>query len=375
MSNPLDYTIGLITALRTEYVAAQVFLDEKHPEPKCRSPGDPNHYTLGRIGNHNVVITVLPAGQYGLTSAAMVASDMRHSFPYINSCLLVGIAGGAPNHKNDIRLGDVVVSTPSDDHGGVFQYDFGRSIQQQDFQHTQHLNQPPMIFQEATKRLRAQHKATGTRLHNAVVATLKKHPRLQKTYGRPGTPDQLYLPDIIHSETDGASCFQDCGSDPSSLVDREQRTGYELDPSVHYGLIASGNTLCRDATLRDKISTEKDILCFEMEAAGVMNIIPCIVVRGICDYSDSHKNKDWQGYAAMTAAAYAKDLLRHVPSTMKNRGRASYTESVSTRQVELPGLLSKGGVILGRNCWEYVIVLVLLYLSRALYSNAVSSYS
>jgi nucleoside phosphorylase len=69
----------------------------------------------------------------------------------------------------------------------------------------------------------------------------------------------------------------------------------------------------KDALVRDKLSAEKGVLCFEMEAAGLMNHFPCLVIRGICDYSDSHKNKEWQGYAAMVAAAYAKDLLRQIP--------------------------------------------------------------
>ena len=56
------------------------------------------------------------------------------------------------------------------------------------------------------------------------------------------------------------------------------------------------------------------VICFEKEAAGLMNHFPCVVIRGICDYSDSHLNKDWQRYAAMTAAAYAKDLLNRVSS-------------------------------------------------------------
>jgi nucleoside phosphorylase len=67
--------------------------------------------------------------------------------------------------------------------------------------------------------------------------------------------------------------------------------------------------LIKDATVRDKLAAEKDVLCFEMKAAGLMNHFPCLVIRGICDYSDSHKNKEWQGYATMVAAAYAKDLL------------------------------------------------------------------
>jgi nucleoside phosphorylase len=60
---------------------------------------------------------------------------------------------------------------------------------------------------------------------------------------------------------------------------------------------------------RDKLSRQDNILCFEMEAAGMMDHFPCLVVRGICDYCDSHKNKQWQPYAAATAAAYAKELL------------------------------------------------------------------
>jgi nucleoside phosphorylase len=65
----------------------------------------------------------------------------------------------------------------------------------------------------------------------------------------------------------------------------------------------------KDALVRDQLAAENDILCFEMEAAGLMNQFPCLVIRGICDYSDSHKNKEWQGFAAMTAAAYARDMI------------------------------------------------------------------
>ncbi|KAI2630977.1 hypothetical protein GGR54DRAFT_585050, partial [Hypoxylon sp. NC1633] len=79
---------------------------------------------------------------------------------------------------------------------------------------------------------------------------------------------------------------------------------------IHYGLIGSANQLMMDALIRDKLAKEMDVLCFEMEAAGLMNHFPCLVIRGICDYSDSHKNTEWQGYAAMVAAAYARDLLR-----------------------------------------------------------------
>jgi nucleoside phosphorylase len=69
----------------------------------------------------------------------------------------------------------------------------------------------------------------------------------------------------------------------------------------------------KDALLRDKFVKENDVLCFEMKAAGLMNQFPCLVIRGNCDYSDTYKNMEWQGYAAMAAAAYAKDLLCRIP--------------------------------------------------------------
>ena len=100
------------------------------------------------------------------------------------------------------------------------------------------------------------------------------------------------------------------------MTDEVQRDPRDTTyPEIHYGTIASGNTLVKDATARDQIVADvgEDCICFEMEAAGLMNHFPCLVIRGICDYSDSHKNKEWQGYAAMAAAAYTKDLLYRIP--------------------------------------------------------------
>jgi hypothetical protein len=85
------------------------------------------------------------------------------------------------------------------------------------------------------------------------------------------------------------------------------------DPPIHYGIIASGNQVMKHGGIRDRIAKEVNALCFEMEAAGIMNFLPCLVIRGICDYCDTHKNKDWQGYAALAAAAYAKVVLSFVP--------------------------------------------------------------
>ncbi|KAI9773365.1 MAG: hypothetical protein M1840_007580 [Geoglossum simile] len=312
MSNPSGYTVGWICAITTEYVAAQAFLDEKHEGPEYVSPNDNNNYTLGKIGKHNVVIAVLPDGEYGISSAASVARDMLHSFPNIRIGLMVGIGGGAPSQKHDIRIGDVVVSAPRNGESGVFQYDFGKTIQNQSFQHTRFLNQSPTILLTAVNGLKAQYEGEGHRLEAAINTVLDKKPRLRK-YKRPDpSSDRLYQSGVTHPPKDQADCATTCGDDPQKLILRPERTEYEDNPAIHNGLIASANQLMKDASVRDKLVAEKDVLCFEMEAAGLMNHFPCLVIRGICDYSDSHKNKEWQGYAAMVAAAYAKDLLRYI---------------------------------------------------------------
>jgi nucleoside phosphorylase len=120
----------------------------------------------------------------------------------------------------------------------------------------------------------------------------------------------LFKPKMTHKELCGAA--SECVRDPSNLIKRRARTETEDNPTIHYGLIASGNQLMKDAVVRDRISAEKDFLCFDMEAAGLMNHFPCLLIRGLCDYSDSHKNEDWEGYAAMIAAMYAKDLVTRV---------------------------------------------------------------
>ncbi|KAK2616324.1 hypothetical protein QQS21_000758 [Conoideocrella luteorostrata] len=311
MSNAGDYTVGWICAIVTEYVAAQELLDEEHDQPEFISTDDTNDYTLGRLGKHNVVVAVLPGGEYGTSSAASVATHMLRSFPNIRIGLMVGIGGGAPSAKHHIRLGDIVVSEPRDGESGVFQYDFGKTIQGRAFQYTRALNQPPTSLRTAMTGIQAQHKRKGHQLEATINAILEKNPRLEEEYKRPAPEtDRLFKSEVTH---DACGCAGSCATEPLNLVPRRPRTKKEDNPAIHYGLIASANQLMKDAVVRDKLAMEKAVLCFEMEAAGLMNLFPCLVIRGICDYADSHKNKEWQGYAAIAAAAYAKDLLSRIP--------------------------------------------------------------
>ncbi|KAK1255117.1 hypothetical protein MKX08_009112 [Trichoderma sp. CBMAI-0020] len=303
------YTVGWISALSVEFAAAGQLLDEEHGD-LALDHDDDSLYTLGSIGKHNVVIACLPTGSMGTNSAAAVAARMKAQFPSIRFGLMVGIGGGVPGVIADIRLGDVVVSQPSARSGGVIQYDFGKSTPD-GFARTGFLSPPPTILLSALAKMQAQ----SLRGRSVFAAHLSRFDGLSDFRRDHAGPDQLFESNYDH--VGGPTC-EAC--DQKQLVKRKPGRG-ENQVKAHYGIIASGNMVMRSGRARDKLSSELgDVLCFEMEAAGLMNGFPCLVIRGICDYADSHKNKTWQPYAAATAAAYAKELLLTIPSTVHAQG-------------------------------------------------------
>ncbi|KAL6691296.1 putative wd40 protein [Trichoderma pleuroticola] len=327
------YTVGWICAIHTELVAALALLDERLDRPKGLDPNDSNNYELGKISNHYVAIACLPDGEQGIAAAAGAATNLLRSFPNIRFGLMVGTGGGAPTSHHDIRLGDVVVSTPRDGKGGVFQYDFGKTMQNQAFVETGFLDQPPSLLRAAVAGLKASYEMDGHTLNQEANKALQRKPRLQKTYSRPQTSDVLYKSTYTHISGPWDAC-EACDDDPSNYIPRRPRDEKDDDPVIHYGLIASANQRMENAIIRDKLAMEKGVLCFEMEAAGLMNHFPCLIIRGICDYADTHKNDKWQGYASMMAAAYARDLIRRLsPDDVRERKTANEILQSLTDQV------------------------------------------
>jgi nucleoside phosphorylase len=288
-----------------ELAPVEGMLDEIHPSlPNSR---DQNAYTLGNIGGHNVVVAVLP--EIGNNAAATVANQLLNDFAKIRFGLLVGIGGGVPGDAgaNDVRLGDVVVSQPKDTFGGVVQYDLGKKLADGSFKRIGELNKPPPVLSANVQRLQAQHSRLGSQISMHLSEMIKKYPIMQKKYAFPTTDhDQLFRASYTHQN--GVMC-ENC--DPQQAIPRPDRL--DNKPQIHYGTIGSANLVIKHPAVRDELKRDMNILCVEMEAAGLINNFPCLVIRGICDYADSHKNDRWQPYAAAVASAYMKELLMIIP--------------------------------------------------------------
>lgn len=310
------YRIAWICPLEVEQIAAVEMLDEEH-HGLPQKPADHNVYQLGSINNHNVVIAGLPSA--GNCPAATVIAQMRMTFPNLRYGLLVGIGGGVPVRTENgmIRLGHVVVSHPAGIYSGAVQYDHGKAKEGY-FERTGVIAPPPPTLLNAARVLAVQR----GRLDRDPVWEDAQRPlknrRISRRFRCPGVAhDHLYRSDYAHRQA-GQSCDAG-GCDPAQRIERQSEEDEDSFVTVHRGTIASGELVVKSAALRDRLAEQHGLLCFEMEAAGVLADFPCMVIRGISDYCDSHKNDEWHGYAAAVAAAYARRLFFHLPEEEAQR--------------------------------------------------------
>ncbi|KAJ5923720.1 hypothetical protein N7454_008965 [Penicillium verhagenii] len=266
-------------------MAIQILFDSTHEV--AVSSDDPNSYRFGSINQHNVVATCLPDAKLRFPADLPVRGHRR----------------GAPSARHDIRLGDVVVSTPVGKDIGVIQYDMIKTLENGHSQMNGYLQPPPRTVRSVLSVMQSDPKHSKPNLGPYLQAISDAN----GDYACPDvSTDNLY--ESLYSHPEGTETCDGC--DAAMIRPRLARPSRL--PRVHYGLIGSGNQVMRDAKRRDALAKKHNVLCFEMEAAGVMNVFPSLIIRGICDYSDSHKNNQWQRYAAATAAAYTKLLLSHL---------------------------------------------------------------
>jgi nucleoside phosphorylase len=265
----------------------------------------------------------------GTNTAASVATSMINTFQSIRFGLMVGIGGGIPSKVN---LGDVVVSQPVADYHGVVQWDMGKLERGGQFVHRGSLNRPPNALLNASNQLKSNYEMFGSKINEYLDDVERRFPRLAPKYtrrecledasliskkGRRTSTNIYFLSSLWQAIITmiayllGSWDISPVNEEKRRLPEKAEEARTQSEVRVHHGLIASGNKVVKDAQSRDFLDKAfgGHLLCVEMEAAGLMNDFPCIVIRGICDYADSGKEKTWQEYAAAVAAAYAKELL------------------------------------------------------------------
>lgn len=287
---------------------------------------------------HHSAVLVHMAGM-GKSAASQAASSLRSSYPEITLALVVGICGGVPSYsegENDIILGDVVISD------GIVSYDFGKQFPDS-FSGKVGLERPDSMIRGVLAKLK------GLRGRERIERKLSQHLKdLQDKLGstRAGYPgrnkDELFQSTYRHKHRDPAACSfctacegstdqvcqkarqltcQQLGCQKEFLVPRKRlqeastTKGLLLPPKhkVHFGLIGSGDTVMKSGEHRDEIATQHNLIAFEMEASGIWNQLSCFVVKGVCDYVDSHKNKYWQHYSSSLYESY----IRGISGTMR----------------------------------------------------------
>ncbi|TQV90400.1 nacht and wd domain-containing protein [Cordyceps javanica] len=299
--DPSIYTVAWIAPLEIETQAAMYMLDDTH---LGKFPDDGGDYTYiaGEMRGHNVIIATFPAGHnYGTSAAAALASHIKTAFRNIRVSLLVGVAAGIPRLSGpdlrDIRLGDVLVAMPEGDDAAVVAYGLGKAT--------------AAGFQQL-QRGHAMNR-TAAKVAAAIGVIKRDAPR----------DADRFLPfyDRMKHRAHAKGTFEDPGQDQDRLYDagggdelvaRVPRSGGDRRTRVWYGPIGSGDKLTKNAQVRDELLASHNVLGLEMEAAGALTALPVGVVRGVADYADPHKNKQWQPYAAAMAAAYAKAILEEI---------------------------------------------------------------
>ncbi|PLB51515.1 ankyrin repeat protein [Aspergillus steynii IBT 23096] len=301
-----DYLVAWICRVGIELDAAVAMLDHVHQSLE-QGATDRNVYNLGDIAGHNVVIAGL--AQVGNPQSASAISSMKATFPNLGSGLLVGTAGGVPTRtdQGDIRLGDIIVSKPTASHPGVVQYSQGTDGHNR-VQQTRTVQPPPGGILRAVQQVNA-----NWNMRDGPISTNRRSDNLPQDYAFPGRHrDLLFDPGYVHRQP-GLSCSEG-GCDLEYLTNRDPRTGEGQSGRTvaHLGTILSGDSIIQNALTRDHLAGTLGGCCFDTETIGALSELPCLVVRGIADYCDSHKHDEWQKYASATAATYAKEMLRNV---------------------------------------------------------------
>ncbi|KIW82662.1 hypothetical protein Z517_05689 [Fonsecaea pedrosoi CBS 271.37] len=320
-----EFKIAIICALPKEADEVLAVFDRPRGDGRefTRTPRDRIASTICFIGNRPIVVAHLHGD--GKVKAAGVAAYLRASFPNIQLALLVGICGGVPggpDGSGDVRLGDVVISL------SPLQYDYGKQYPEA-FEPKPSTMSAPLELRTALSQLETEYhrEILQKRLDDLLCDLQARRPKVRY----PGTEfDRLFEPGYLHKHRNTYCNVCNTGADsvvcsaafnvPCSrlgcedwhLVDRPTpvlSSDNRRVPSVHIGTIASGDRVMKSGIHRDAIAQKYGVVAFEMEGAGLIDHFPFLVIKGVADYADSHKNDGWHHYASATAACCARAFL------------------------------------------------------------------
>ncbi|KAF3277989.1 hypothetical protein TWF970_004869 [Orbilia oligospora] len=290
-----EYTVAMVCALALEMAATTAMLDEVYGKPEWQDPRDKNNYTLGRIGQHYVVIACLPEGVYGMTAATSLITWMISSFRNIKFALIVGIGGGVPSVSHDIRLGDVVVSKPRGTSPGIVQYDFGKAVNGEIIANSS-LDMPPKVLLTAMSSLAAGHMMTGNKISIHVSKMLERYPRMKEKFSYPGTDkDLLYEADYGHT-ADTPTCDQ---CDSGKLKGEDFSVSIDQNFNEFVGACAKSSPVFKKALAKlflppSTKGVEGDIQIMSKQSSVYTLLQPRTLFKNI---SSTTEFQDWLGDA------------------------------------------------------------------------------
>lgn len=352
---PADFTIALICPLPLEYDAVLKVLDS--PEKELPYTDDKIPTLVGaKMAGHTVVVT--RPKQKGKIDTTIVAERLSAKFPSLKLILLVGICGGIPTTENNVRLGDVIISkwvgryslnarwgptvlTPRDppeprtDTQPVLNQlkkmleskevneQFSATLEKKiaDLER----RDPAFRYPEALHKM-LESDDIDEHFSTTSAANLENLQRRDSAYGYPDAPD-VVLPLSrlhIHRSPSGSTKAQSCGCDSerNSQCDQAKKMtcgalGCDKDNAavrepkefkIHTGGFGSEDIMMEGNALRDELG-KRGYLAFDMESVGIMHQSRALAIKGVANYADTHENKEWQNYAAATAACTAKALI------------------------------------------------------------------
>ncbi|RAH63890.1 natch and ankyrin domain protein [Aspergillus aculeatinus CBS 121060] len=318
-----EYSVGWVCTLPIEVEAAKASFDCIHenllPPDLNLNNNNNNNYILGSLQGHKVVLAFPncracdDGEEDDKPSLADVATQLQANFTAVRIILVVGIAGAAPKTNEDIRLGDIVVSNSAVGLPSAIQYAANEEHMEDRHLRDRALGRPTSsLLLTATRKAETAAIFGDSKIDQYLGDIVRKDPVV---FSRPGPePDLLFQPNYDQTTTDyRESARRDC--DPGE--DRSRQPRETQGPTVHYGLIASGHHAVRHGTTRDTLPYKQNVLCSETGGTGLKDAAQYLIIRGICNFADSHRSKLWHPYAAVTAAAYAKEVLSFIPKVSK----------------------------------------------------------